>query len=213
MNKKSRLVLILIEVIVVLILISGFVLSQNMRQIVSDIIFKGISFFKVSQEPIRIISLKPPVNKKTTTTIVVATTTIASTSVTTIPNPELKPTTCYPVPSGPQTYDISTDNVSTKDNPEITQIFINPLDIQKFARQIVSVNIQDINGKSIIEVSGTVATDNNSVTFPFFLISGTSIGGTWQGSWQNQDSYCQNYKLSIIAKSESGQSDVVLTFK
>jgi len=207
MNKKSRLVLIFTLTGAVIFLFLGLALNQNIRQIIPNIILKGLSFFEVPQELIIITPARLSVDKKVTTTVII------STSTTATPKNGSKPTTCYPVPSGPQTYNISTDNASTKDNPEITQIFINPLDVQKSARQIVSVNIKDIKGKSIIEVLGTAVTDNNSVNFPLFLISGTSISGTWQGSWLNQDSYCQKYTLSIIAKSESDQSDIVLTFK
>jgi len=210
MNKKSRLILIftLIGVIVILILVSGFALSQTMHQIMSDIILKGLAFFKNLQEPVVTISSTSWVTKKATTTTSTVTTTINSISTTTIPELESESITCSSVASGAQTY-----NGSTKNNPRITQVFVNPLDVKKFARQIVNVNIQELNKKQITKVSGVASTDNNSVNFSLSLISGTSINGTWQGSWLNQDSYCRNYTLSIIAKSESGQSNIVLTFK
>ena len=113
-----------------------------------------------------------------------------------------------PVAPGVQTY-----AVSTKDNPKITQVVINPLDVQKYASSTVSVKIQETNEKPITEVTGKALTDSMSFPFPLSLIDGTNTNGTWQGSWFNEDSYCQNYMLIITATSESGQSKVELTFK
>ena len=113
-----------------------------------------------------------------------------------------------PIASGEQTY-----AVSTKDNPKITQVVINPLDVQKYASSTVSVKIQETNEKPITEVTGKALTDSMSFPFPLSLIDGTNTNGTWQGSWFNEDSYCQNYMLIITATSESGQSKVELTFK
>jgi type II secretion system protein G len=113
-----------------------------------------------------------------------------------------------PFASGAQTY-----SVSTKDNPKITQVVIDPLDVQKFATQTVSVKIQETNEKPITEVTGKALTDNSTYPFSLSLINGTSTDGTWQGSWYNQDSYCQNYMLIINATSESGTSKVELTFR
>jgi hypothetical protein len=206
-DKKSRQIIALIEVIVFLILISGMVLNQTIRQKVEDIIFNGLYSFNNSQEPTPKAATSSVITKATTT-ITTATTTAGLPGATNTPKSGSKSITCSPVPSGAQTY-----NVSTKDNPKITQVIINPLDVKKLARQTVNVNIQELNNKQITVVSGVAVTDNKSVTFSLSLISGTNTNGTWQGSWLNQDSYCHNYKLSITAKSESDQSSVVLTFK
>jgi len=188
MNKKSRLIFVLIGVIIVLILISGFVLNQTMRQIISDIIFKGLFMSKVSQEPVT-----------TTTEVIVIGGEPESPSV---------PVICSPVDSGAQTY-----SVSTKNNPLMTQVDINPLDVKISASQTVSVKIRETNEKPITEVSGIIVTDNQTLPFVFVLVSGTDINGTWQGSWLNRDSYCQTYMLTIVAISESGQSRVEMAFK
>lgn len=113
-----------------------------------------------------------------------------------------------PLAPGEQTY-----SVTTKDNPKITQVVINPLDVNKFATSTVSVKIQETNEKPITEVTGKALTDNSSFPFSLSLIDGTNTNGTWQGSWFNQDTYCQNYMLIITATSQSGTSKVELTFK
>ena len=113
-----------------------------------------------------------------------------------------------PLASGEQPY-----AVSTKDNPRITQVVLNPLDVNKFASQTVSVKIQETNEKPITEVTGKALTDSMSFPFTLSLIDGTDTNGTWQGSWFNEDSYCQNYMLIITATSESGQSKVELAFR
>lgn len=113
-----------------------------------------------------------------------------------------------PLASGEQPY-----SVSTKANPKITQVVINPLDVQKFASSTVSVKIQETNGKPITEVTGQALTDSKSFPFPFSLIEGGDTNGTWQGVWFNGDTYCQNYMLIITATSGSGTSKVELAFR
>lgn len=116
---------------------------------------------------------------------------------------------CDPaIASGAQTY-----TVTTKDNPRTTQVVIDPLDVQKNATQTASVKIQETNGKPIAQVTGEAITDSKSFDFSLSLIDGTDTNGTWQGSWLNQDTYCQNYMLIITATSESGQSNVDLAFR
>lgn len=113
-----------------------------------------------------------------------------------------------PIASGAQTY-----TVTTKDNPRTTQVVIDPLDVQKNATQTASVKIQETNGKPIAQVTGEAITDSKSIDFSLSLIDGTDTNGTWQGSWLNQDTHCQNYMLIITATSESGQSNVDLAFR
>jgi len=113
-----------------------------------------------------------------------------------------------PLASGEQTF-----SVTTPDNPRMTQVVINPLDVDKFASQTVSVEIQETAGYPITEVTGQARTNNISFPFSLSLISGTDIDGTWQGSWYNEDEYCQNYMLIITATSQSGTSEVELAFR
>jgi len=113
-----------------------------------------------------------------------------------------------PLASGEQTF-----SVTTPDNPRMTQVVINPFDVDKFASQTVSVEIQETAGYPIFEVTGQAQTDSMSFPFSLSLISGTDIDGTWQGSWYNEDEYCQNYMLIITATSQSGTSIVELAFR
>jgi len=123
--------------------------------------------------------------------------------------PPSEPIVCDPpLASGEQTF-----SVTTPDNPRMTQVVINPLDVDKFASQTVSVEIQETAGYPITEVTGQAQTDSMSFPFSLSLISGTDIDGTWQGSWYNEDEYCQNYMLIITATSQSGTSIVELAFR
>lgn len=204
----------------------------TLHQTIPDIILKGLYPFKIAEES----ATTTATTTDAETTLAEATTTASSTEgaadsgttttevVTTggglggdttpasVPEPEPEPeppaVVCSPVASGARTY-----TGTTKTNPKITQVRIDPLDVQKFAYQTVSVSIQDMNENSVTEVSGTAITDNNTFPFSLSLISGTDINGTWQGSWLNLDTYCQNYMLIIVATSASGQSRVELAFK
>ncbi len=112
------------------------------------------------------------------------------------------------VASGAQTYFVRTQN-----QPQIMQIDINPLNVQPANSQSVTVKIRDTNNNEITTVSGTVQLDHGSQSFSLELISGTTLNGTWQGTWSLQDGYCTNYMLTIMAVSASGSSKVDLAFK
>jgi hypothetical protein len=125
-----------------------------------------------------------------------------------LPEEEKKIVCSPPVAHGKQIY-----SVSTKNNPRIKEVAIDPLDVQKEESQIVTVKIQEVNEKPITQVTGEAQTNKKSFPFSLFLIDGSDIDGTWQGSWLNQDTYCQNYMLIITVTSESGTSKVELAFK
>lgn len=113
-----------------------------------------------------------------------------------------------PLASGAQTYVVTTQN-----NPKITEVVINPLDVNKLGTQTVSVKIQETTSNPIIEVTSEVLTNSMSFPFSLSLIGGTNVDGTWQGSWYNEDEYCENYMLIITATSQSGTSDIKLAFR
>ena len=126
-----------------------------------------------------------------------------------LPPPEGEPIVCDPpLASGEQTF-----GVTTEDNPKITEVIINPLDVNKYAWQEVKALINETAGYPITEVTGEAQTNNMSFPFSLSLIEGTDTDGTWQGSWYNEDDYCQNYMLIIIATSQSGTSKVELAFR
>ncbi len=104
-------------------------------------------------------------------------------------------------------------SISTKNNPKMKKVFINPLNVNKFASSTVSVEIWETAGQPITEVKGEAQTNNMSFPFSLELDKGSDTNGTWQGSWHNEDEYCQNYMLIITATSASGSSKVELSFK
>jgi len=110
--------------------------------------------------------------------------------------------------SGAQTY-----SVTTKSVPKIYKIIVDPLDVEYLSSQTVKAYIKDTSGNPITSVSGTAITDEKSTNFNLNLISGTETDGVWQGSWTLIDSICQNYQVKIQAISQSGTSEVILTFK
>jgi hypothetical protein len=119
------------------------------------------------------------------------------------------PVQCQPpILSGKQEY-----FVSTSQNPQFYEMSVDPQDVAKYAYQTVIVKIRDQNQKPVTQVQGEARTDNGSVNFQFSQISGTPTDGTWQGTWFNQDTYCQNYTISVSGQSESGTSQVTLTIR
>jgi len=113
-----------------------------------------------------------------------------------------------PIASGERTYTTSTRSV-----PRITEITVNPLDVNLGETQIVTVKANDSNESPITLVSGSGGTDNDSIPFSLTLIDGDELDGTWQGSWSPQDTFCNNYTVGITATSASGESNVTLTFR
>ena len=129
------------------------------------------------------------------------------------PPEEGEPVACtppFPEPMrGEQVYSVS----GSAANPRIIRVTINPLDVDRFAIQTVTVLARDIAGHNITLLEGEVFTDNTSVVFERELISGTKDNGTWQGQWYNEDEYCSNYHLTVRATSASGSSEAALTFR
>jgi len=113
-----------------------------------------------------------------------------------------------PVASGERIYTITTDNI-----PKATEIIVNPLDVEIGETQTVTVKANDSNENPITLVSGSGGTDNDSIAFSLTLIDGDAINGTWQGSWSPQHTFCNNFTVGISVTSDSGESDVVLTFR
>lgn len=113
-----------------------------------------------------------------------------------------------PLASGKQTY-----FVTTKVQPQIMQIDIDPLDVKIGETQTITAKIRDTNGNPITSVTGTAKTDNGSFSFSLSLVEGTDLNGTWQGTWILEDTNCNTYMITITAESASGQSKVDLAFR
>jgi len=162
----------------------------------------------------------PPLPPTPTPTTTEATTTEATTTQPTFTEITLPPSPPPPPPSGPPLScqdqyapGAHTYSVTTKSVPTIYQIVVDPLNVNYSASQTVTASIRDTNGNPITSVSGSAITDTKSVNFTLTRISGTETDGVWQGTWVLQDSICQNYQVKISATSQSGTSNVVLTFK
>ena len=113
-----------------------------------------------------------------------------------------------PIPSGKKEY-----FVSTSQNPQFYEMSVDPQDVAKYAYQKVIVKIRDNNQKPVNQVQGEARTDNGLAIFQFSLIDGTQTDGTWQGVWLNEDTYCQNFTITVSAQSESGTSQITLTIR
>lgn len=123
--------------------------------------------------------------------------------------PEGEPVVClWPIASGRRTYSCSTPN-----NPRISQIVFDPLDVNKCAWQEVTVSATDLEGNPIYQVIGEGRTNSMSFPFTLSLIDGTETNGVWLGYWYNEDEYCSNYVIAVNLTSASGTSIVEVTIR
>jgi len=123
-------------------------------------------------------------------------------------SPSQPPPYCPFTLSGSQTWTVSTNNI-----PTILEIKVDPFDVQYNSSQTVTVNIKDGNGNAITAVSGQASTDTKTSSFNLSLLRGEQTNGIWQGTWVLKDSVCVRYLVKITAKSDSGTSNVSLSFK
>jgi hypothetical protein len=66
----------------------------------------------------------------------------------------------------------------------------------------------------LTSVSVTLITDNGRrPAQPLQLISGTNLGGQWQGSYLIDDTHCTNYQIEINATNAKGTSTVTITLR
>ena len=131
---------------------------------------------------------------------------------------------CVPLyGTGKQTYSVLTDNPQ---NPQIVEVEVDPIDVQQGQTQTVTVKVKDKNNNTITKESGVSAnifTDSKNFVAALKLIKAEdeqeknqaiSFITTWQGSWIKEDSTCNTYMQTIIAKNSKGEeSSVTLTLK
>lgn len=109
--------------------------------------------------------------------------------------------------SGKQTYSITTSHHS----PNFTQAVIDPLVVAIGDTQTMSVSINDTY--EIISVEARVETDAGIHTYPLSLTSGTTLNGTWQGSWVVHDTHMTTYRTTFYAIDSNNESgEVTLTW-
>lgn len=103
--------------------------------------------------------------------------------------------------------------VSSSNEPRITKLIFNPLDVIFGGTQLVTVEVKDNNGNPITSVEAAAIIDNSTTPFSLSLVSGTDVEGTWQGTWMLQGTNCSIYQVSIDATSASGTSNVTPSFR
>lgn len=112
----------------------------------------------------------------------------------------------YTLPSGIQTYRFS----HGKDvvGPKIQTVVIDPLDPQPGATQTITLEIESESPmKSVVIVA---ATDNQEQTLNFKLTAGDSLKGTYQASWQLNDTYDAKYAFRYILTAEDSVFDNIM---
>jgi len=118
---------------------------------------------------------------------------------------------------GEQTYNITG---SEDEMFRISQVIIDPLDVAMGGIQTVTVIVEDLDKTDITEenrVFATALTDNQTTEFSLEITGATnqeqSMVIVWQGSWELEDSYNQNYRLTVDAFKEGAEDSVTITFR
>ncbi len=109
----------------------------------------------------------------------------------------------YTLPSGIQTYRFSHGEAVV--GPKIRTVVIDPLDPAPGADQTITLELESESPvKSVVIIA---ATDNRKKTLNLKLISGDSLKGAYQASWQPNDTYDVRYSLRYILTAEDSIFD------
>ena len=112
----------------------------------------------------------------------------------------------YTLPSGSQTYRFSHGEDVV--GPKIKTVIVDPLDPQPDADQTITLEIESVSPvKSAVII---VATDNREKTLNLKLISGDSLEGAYQASWQVNDTYNARYSFRYILTAEDSIFDNIM---
>lgn len=126
----------------------------------------------------------------------------------------IKPTPTHiptprPIPHGPLGFTVGQ---SDRTVPQISRGTVDPYYPEKGSTQ--SMTIQVNHTQPVTAVVATVKTDNGvSQPYPFTLVDGTSIKGTWKGSWTINDSYLYTYAVIFTATSGEKTATVEVTMR
>lgn len=131
-----------------------------------------------------------------------------------------EPSIFQPLPEamrGEQIYNITG---SEDQRFRISQVIINPLDVEIGDTQTVTVIVEDLDRSDITEenhVTATALTDKDSKIFSLKLIEIEDkeqvLIAVWQGTWDLQDTYNLNYQLAVGALKEGANDSVNITFR
>ena len=102
----------------------------------------------------------------------------------------------------------------------ISQVIINPLDVAIGGIQTITVTVEDLDKSDITEESRVTAialTDSHSAEFSLKIAEITdqeqALVVIWQGFWELEDSYNQNYRLTVEAFKEAADDSVTIAFR
>ena len=131
-----------------------------------------------------------------------------------------------PLDRGEQIFNVFTDNPK---NPQIKQIIFNPSDVEIGETQTIIVKVLNPNADTITDAntaSVVYHTDNKSTTVSLSMKRVDNVSGsvdidpngedlltTWQGTWVNNDTICENYVASVTASNIFDKSTVDVTFR
>lgn len=129
----------------------------------------------------------------------------SSPSATIKPSPRPSP---RPIPHGKIGFTVGGGPSS---GPVFGRGYLDPYDPQNGQKQLLGINISDT--APITSASITMFTDNKERAVSLNRVSGTDINGTWEGSWNVDDTYLYNYHMIIKAVSSKGTSSVDITLR
>ncbi len=99
--------------------------------------------------------------------------------------------------------------ISTKDQPQLMKLTINPFDPAPGVSQSLTVSVRDISGSIITRVSAIVRTDQGENTYNLSLLSGSNTNGIYSVSYKVTDSHEQIYNVTLRAANANGSISVV----
>jgi hypothetical protein len=110
--------------------------------------------------------------------------------------------TLVPIPSGSQTFRLSSGK---KTGPQLNEITVNPYDPRLGSTQSVTLKASSL--KPITQVTATLFTDNHhQESTSLSQSSGDSRNGTWVTFFQYDNSYDYIYKMTFTATDSSGET-------
>ena len=133
---------------------------------------------------------------------------------------------CKPIDRGEQGY-----NIMHGDRPmttKITRIVLDPQDVGRDETQTLTVHVEDTSNSPItsdtnVEAAIKKGDESIKVSFALKRADGPDLATVWKGSWLNKqkgvndgiDDYanCEEYKITITAKTETGEDLVELFFR
>lgn len=125
---------------------------------------------------------------------------LASRGATPEPLPSKPP---YVLPSGLQTYRFSHGKNVT--GPKVQVVTFDPLDPQVGATQNITLEIE--SPTPLVSATITITSDNQEKTLDFKRTGGDTLKGTYQASWQVDDTFDLKYSVRYLLLSANDKFD------